>query len=155
MKSTLKILIFLFSLHQGFGQEFQFKQKLIDSIYVKALNNRFDLILSDGWTYIELNDLGKRLSKLNVSNRFKFLSKNELNKIAKKEKIYMIETYHKIINENTIDINFKFFSLSLIDGVISKNQITDKPKTYNPDMRFIKEESNWNIKINVFISFYD
>ena len=60
----------------------------LETIYVKALNSRFSLLLSSGWNYVELNEYGKRISEMDVSDRYKFLTNEELIELSiKKEKI--------------------------------------------------------------------
>ena len=91
----------------------------LDSLYVRALNSRFDLTLSSGWNYVEMNNYGKRIADLNVSDRYKFLSNEELIDLSIKEKktINIIRLTHKIIAKDTIDIIFGDVTVTAKRGI--------------------------------------
>ena len=95
MRTTLTIILTLIGfLTFGQGNKlaedgkpvFDIKPEILDSLYVKALNNRIDLLLQSGWHYVELNEYGKRIKNLNVSDRYKFLTTEELFDLSLKEK---------------------------------------------------------------------
>ncbi|WAC02951.1 hypothetical protein N7U66_04800 [Lacinutrix neustonica] len=118
----------------SFGQEMELnsiKPSELDSIYVQALNSRFDLLLSSGWKYIELNQNGKRISKMNVSERYKFLTIEELIDLSVKEKktIRALRLTHKKIGTDTVDVNF---------GIVN---VTGKRKMhFNNGLKFKKAD---------------
>ena len=58
----------------------------LDSLYVRALNSRIDLILGSGWNYVEMSGYGKRIAELDVSDRIKFLTNEELIDLSIKKK---------------------------------------------------------------------
>lgn len=160
-KNTLTILIFLIGF-LSFGQENELnsiEKSELDSIYVKALNSRFDLLLSSGWKYIELNESGKRISKLNVSDRYKFLSNEELIDLSIKEKktIRVLRLTHKIIGIDTVDVNFGIVNVTGKRKIHFNNGLKFKKADfslecggtngYAPDVRFVldRKENIWKI----------
>ncbi len=87
MRATITIILTLigfltFGQKTSFDEErklvYKIKPEILDSLYVKALNNRFDLLLQSGWQYVEMNEYGSRIKNLNVSDRYKFLTTDEL-----------------------------------------------------------------------------
>jgi len=138
----------------------------LDSLYVKALNNRFDLILQSGWHYVEMNEYGKRISEMNVSDRFKFLNNEELINLSIKEKktIRIIRLNHKTIAKDTVDIIFGDISVTAKRGIFFHRGIRFKKADfsvgcggtngYQPDIRFVydQEGKRWNIIENRFIT---
>ena len=138
----------------------------LDSLYVRALNSRFDLTLSSGWNYVEMNNYGKRIADLNVSDRYKFLSNEELIDLSIKEKktINIIRLTHKIIAKDTIDIIFGDVTVTAKRGIFFYRGIKFKKAEfsvgcrgtngYQPDIRFVydEKEKKWNILTNRFIT---
>jgi hypothetical protein len=135
------------------------KQRL-DSIYVKALNNRFDLQLSSGWKFIEPNERTERIKNCFDHNSvYKFLSSDELFDYAfkhgKRLKLYRIT--HKQISKDTIDINFGDLTLKVKKGIFFKNGLHFREANYSlacggtngyiPEFRFVyvKKTKTWEI----------
>lgn len=160
-KNVLTIILTLISF-LTFGQETELNTIEIielDSIYVRALNNRFDLLLSSGWKYVELNENGKRISKLNVSDRYKFLTNGELIDLSIKEKktIRVLRLTHKIIGIDTVDVNFGIVNITGKRKIHFNNGLKFKKADfalecggtngYVPDMRFIfdQKKNNWEL----------
>ena len=146
----------------SFGQETELnsiEKSEIDSIYVKALNSNFVLLLSSGWKYIELNENGKRISNLNVSDRYKFLTNEELIDLSIKQrktiKIYRLT--HKIIGIDTVDVNFGIVNVTGKRKIHFNNGLKFKKADfaldcggtngYVPDMRFVfdRKKNNWEL----------
>jgi hypothetical protein len=171
MKITFTIIAFL-TLSFGFCQNRELNgastlisSKVLDSLYVVALNNRFDLILSSGWHYVEMNEFGSRIKDLNVSDRFKFLTNEELIdlSIKKKKSISILRVGHKIVAKDTIDINFGnvtllgkrkihfFKGLRFKKGYFSIS--CGGTEGYKPDIRFVfdKKRNSWKIESNKFV----
>lgn len=105
MKITFAILAF-FTFNLGFCQNGELKgtpnsinPKVLDSLYVIALNSRFDLILQSGWHYVEMNEYGNRIKNMEVSDRYKFLTNEELinSSIKERKSLYLIRIVHKIV----------------------------------------------------------
>ncbi|AFU67085.1 hypothetical protein P700755_000005 [Psychroflexus torquis ATCC 700755] len=145
-----------------FGQENELntiEKGELDSIYVQVLNSRFDLLLSSGWKYIELNENGKRISKLNVSDRYKFLTNEELIDLSIKGKktIRVLRLTHKIIGIDTVDVNFGIVNITGKRKIHFNNGLRFKKADfalecggtngYVPDMRFVfdRKKNNWEL----------
>tara|TARA_R110001632_G_scaffold57393_3_gene140243 strand:- start:75 stop:587 length:513 start_codon:yes stop_codon:yes gene_type:complete len=132
----------------------------LDSIYVQALNSRLDLILSSGWKYVELNEYGKRISNLSASDRYKFLTNEELIKLSLKNKksIRVSRLTHKVIGIDTVDINFGVVNVKAKRKIHFNNGLKFKKADfllqcggtngYEPDLRFVYNESTekWEIE---------
>ena len=157
------VIILTFIGFLSFGQETELnaiEKSELDSIYVRALNSRFDLLLSSGWKYIELNENGQRISKLNVSERYKFLTNEELIDLSIKEKktIRILRLTHKIIGTDTVDVNFGIVNVTGKRKIHFNNGLKFKKvdfaldcggtNGYVPDMRFVfdRKKNNWELK---------
>jgi len=162
MKKNLLTIIFTLIGFLTFGQEKalnSIKPSELDSIYVQALNSRFDLLLSSGWKYIELNKNGKRISKLNVSDRYKFLTNEELIDLSIKQKktIRVLRLTNKIIGVDTVDVNFGIVNVTGKRKIHFNNGLKFKKADfalecggtngYVPDMRFVfdRKKKNWEL----------
>ena len=147
----------------------QIEPEILESLYVKALNNRVDILLQSGWHYVEMNDYNVRIKNLNVSDRYKFLTTDELIDLSIKEKktINVLRVVHNVISKDTIDINFAYVGfkgkrkLYFYKGIrFKKAEITAScggTNGYQPDIRFVFEglTSEWKIKQNRFIKTID
>jgi hypothetical protein len=143
----------------GKNKAYEIKAETLDSLYVKALNNRFDLILQSGWQYVEINEYGSRIKNLNVSDRYKFLTTDELIDLSIKEKrtIDVLMVVHNVISKDTVDINFGFIGYE--GKRFNKVEITvacGGAKGYQPDIRFAFDSlsNEWRIIKNRFIKNY-
>jgi len=138
----------------------QIDKQTLDSIYIKALNSRFDLQLSSGQKFIEPNEQTERIkNNFDHNSVYNFLSADELFDYAYKHgktlKLYRVT--HKQISRDTIDINFGDLSLSVKKGVFFKNGLHFREANYSiacggtngyiPDFRFAydKEKNIWKI----------
>ena len=113
-----------------------------------------------------MNNYGKRIADLNVSDRYKFLSNEELIDLSIKEKktINIIRLTHKIIAKDTIDIIFGDVTVTAKRGIFFYRGIKFKKAEfsvgcrgtngYQPDIRFVydEKEKKWNILTNRFIT---
>ncbi len=141
------------------------KPEILDSLYVKALNHRIDLLLQSGWHYVEMNEYGSRIKNLNVADRYKFLTTDELIDLSIKEKrtINVLRVIHNIISKDTFDINFDYIGftgkrkLYFYKGIrFKKAEITvgcSGTNGYQPDIRFAfgKLTNEWEILENRFL----
>ena len=148
------------------GQNNSIESTKLDSLYVRALNGRIDLLLSSGWNYIELNEYGNRIKSLNVSDRYKFLTNAELIdlSIKKKKTINVIRVLHKIVAKDTIDINFGLVNVTAKRKIHFNNGLKFKKAEftigcggtngYQPDIRFVFNKKNkaWNIISNRYVA---
>lgn len=138
----------------------QIEKETLDSIYVKALNSRFDLLLSSGQKFIEPNEQTERIKNYFDQNSvYKFLSADELfdyaYKHGKKLKLYRVT--HKQISKDTIDINFGDLALKVKKGLFFKNGLHFREANYSlacggtngyiPDFRFVydKQSETWKL----------
>ncbi len=139
--------------------------RILDSLFVKALNNRIDLLLQSGLHYIEMNEYGYRIKNLNVPDRYKFLTTDELIDLSiwEKRTINVLRVVHKIISKDTVDINFGYIGftgkrkLHFYKGIhFKKAEITvgcGGINGYEPDIRFAFDSltNDWKIIKNKFI----
>ena len=178
LRTTLTIILTLFRF-LTFGQEnkldvsknktYEIQVEILDSLYVKALNNRIDLLLQSGWQYVEMNEYGSQIKNLNVSERYKFLTTDELIDLSIKENriINVLRVVHNVISKDTIDINFGYLrfigkrKLHFYKGIrFKKAEITVScggMNDYQPDIRFSFDSliNEWNIVKNLFIKTND
>ncbi len=156
-KLILTILIFYISNTLIFAQEID--KEVLDSIYIKALNHRFDLLLSSGTKFIEPNEQTERIKGNFENSVYAFFNSDELfdytYKHGKSLRLYRIT--HKQISKDTIDINFGDLSLSVKKGVFFKNGLHFREANYSiacggtngylPDFRFAydREKNIWTI----------
>ncbi|AXT54608.1 hypothetical protein D1815_02150 [Aquimarina sp. AD1] len=144
----------------GNAQNDSIKSTELDKLYIQALNSRFDLLLSSGWKYIELNENGRRISKLNVSEQYKFLTNEELIdlSIKKKKTIRVLRLTHKIIGTDTVDVNFGIVNVTGKRKIHFNNGLKFKKvdfalncgggtNGYVPDMRFVlnRKKNDWEL----------
>ncbi|MBL1411597.1 hypothetical protein, partial [Sphingobacterium faecale] len=160
MKAALTTILtccILFTFGQENTQEnsdgIRIEQKTLIDLYVKALNNRFDLLLQSGWQYIEINEYGRLLRNMEIADRYKFLTTGELIDLSIKEKraIDILRVVHNIISKDTVDINFGqlritgkrklhfYKGLRFKRGYITIN--CGGTNGYQPDMRFARDAS--------------
>lgn len=138
----------------------QIDKQSLDSIYIKALNSRFDLLLSSGQKFIEPNERTERIKNNFTQNSvYKFLSSDELfdytYKHGKTLNLYRIS--HKQISKDTIDINFGYLTSTVKKGIFFKNGLHFREANYSlacggtngykPDFRFVydKQTKTWKI----------
>jgi hypothetical protein len=138
----------------------QVDKQTLDSIYIKALNSRFDLLLSSGQKFIEPNEQTERIKKnFDQNSVYKFLSSDELFDYAYKHgktlKLYRVT--HKQISNDTVDINFGDLTLEVKKGIFFKNGLHFREANYSiacggtngyiPDFRFVydKQTKTWRI----------
>jgi len=137
----------------------QVDKHTLDSIYIKALNSRFDLLLSSGQKFIEPNEQTERIKNNFDNSVYRFYSSNELFEYAyrngKTLRLYRIG--HKQISNDTIDINFGSLTLTVKKGIFLKkglhfrkaNYTLDCGGTngYSSDFRFAynRESEKWEI----------
>ncbi|MDA3616156.1 hypothetical protein [Polluticaenibacter yanchengensis] len=174
MKTALTIILYLIGF-LTFGQKnklvdnrkniVKIEPEILDSLYVKALNNRIDLLLQSGWHYIEMNEYGSRIKNLNVSERYKFLTNDELVDLSIKENktINVLRVVHNQISKDTIDINFRYVGIKrkhkfhFAKRSSFKNEDIGDKNGYQSDIRFVFDSStnNWKIIQNRFVTIND
>jgi len=138
----------------------QIDKLTLDSIYIKALNSRFDLLLSSGQKFIEPNEQTDRIKNdFDKNSVYKFLSADELFDYAYKHgktlKLYRVT--HKQISKDTVDINFGDLALKVKKGIFFKNGLHFREANYSlacggtngyrPDFRFVYDNQTRTWKI--------
>ncbi|MDX8338829.1 hypothetical protein SLH46_06530 [Draconibacterium sp. IB214405] len=138
----------------------QIDKQTLDSIYIKALNSRYDLLLSSGQKFIEPNEQTERIKNhFGQNSVYKFLSSDELfnytYKHGKTLRLYRLT--HKQISKDTIDINFGDLALKVKKGIFLKNGLHFREANYTlacggtngyiPDFRFIYDNKTKTWKL--------
>jgi len=140
-----------------FGQEIN--QNILDSLFIKSLNNRFDLLISSGFHVIEPTQQTERIKNNFKNTVFWFMNQNEIFDYAYKhgKKLELLRITHKQISADTIDINFSEIKLTVRKGIYFKGGLHFRKANitigcggtngYIPDFRFVynKEEDRWII----------
>ncbi|MGH1387977.1 hypothetical protein [Kordia sp.] len=161
MKLVFTLLFFCLVQTESYAQNEKITAETIDNLYVKALNNRFDIMLSSGYTSLEPTAESKRIKNKQVSNRYKFPSSDELKTRSLQEKrtIRLIRLGHKIISKDTIDINFGNVGYTAKEVKHSAGRIQTYidiavscggTKGYQPSIRFVydKTKNDWILIYN-------
>jgi len=140
-----------------FAQEIE--NQILDSLYINALNNRFDFLLSSGIKFIELNEQTNRIKSNFSQSVYRFLSSDELFDYTYKngKTIRLYRMTHNLISNDTIDINFSSLTLKVKKGIFIKNGLHFRYANYSidcggtngyiPDFRFVynKLTDSWQI----------
>ncbi len=130
------------------------------------LNSRVDILLSSGWTYVELNEYGRRIKDKNVSDGYIFLSTKELIDLSlkKKKTIGVLRVVHRVAAPDTVDINFGTVHITTTRKVhfykglrFKKAEFTigcGGTDGYQPDIRFVldKQKNSWEILHSRYVS---
>jgi hypothetical protein len=108
MRITITIIFILTigTLNKVFGQLDSVKTSDLDSMYLKTIKSRFDLMLSSGHKYFRIDKNTERIKEIVNVDIFKFMTENELiNKAIKdKKSIRVYFLIHKIMSIDTVDI---------------------------------------------------
>lgn len=148
MNRLLFALLNFFSLTSNWIFAQKVDNLTLDSIYIKALNSRFDFLLSSGTKFIEPNEQTERIKNNFKNSVYAFLNSDELFDYAYKHgktlKLYRIT--HKQISQDTIDVNFSDLALTVKKGIFFNNGLHFREANYSlgcggtngyiPDFRF-------------------
>lgn len=155
MKTILYFITFLFAVN-SLAQE-TLPQNVIDTLYTKALQQRFDLQLSNGYKYFDMQNQTDAPQKILPGTPIKILSQKELIEISRKEKkelkVYTMEYF--VVNKDTVDVNFGKYRLKALErkqkysplAEISECNLGKK----EPDIRFAWIDNRWEIIKSKFI----
>jgi len=104
------LILIIFISYSTFSKAQTISQHELDSMYVTALNNRFDLLLQSEPIYVEVNEISQHIRNLEVSDRYQLLSSDELIKLCLKQKqsVKIIRFLHQQISADTVDIDFEY-----------------------------------------------
>ncbi|MEM0575822.1 hypothetical protein [Flavobacterium polysaccharolyticum] len=161
LKNNYKIIFFTLTFHFAincFGQE-KLSQNDIDTLYVKALQQRMDLALSSGYKYIDIDNQTNAPQTIFTEGQIKILNQDEIIKISRKENkeftVYTIS--HRIISKDTVDINFGEYKLKGLKKKGENSPLAEISEckcgvvNYKPDVRFVLINNKWKIIESKFI----
>jgi hypothetical protein len=126
----------------------------LDSLYLRALGLRWDLLRSPQYKYFEINSNTERIKDLSISPIFKFVSIPELNELSKNKKrgidVYRMD--HKVISADTIDISLYILTAYSKEDVFICVVKGGGTLGYHTDIKFAlrKEDSTWEVIENRF-----
>ena len=133
-------------------------EDVIDSLIIKSLNLRFDLLLSSGIKYIEPNKYAVKV-KDKINYPYKLLVGNTLFYKAytqKSNSLELIRIVPQFISKDTIDINFSQVFLKVQKGLYLKPKLHFKKAElflscggtngYQPDFRYVYNSNNQSWK---------
>ncbi|AWA31118.1 hypothetical protein HYN48_14030 [Flavobacterium magnum] len=155
MKIILNIIAFLFAVN-SLAQE-TLPQNIIDTLYTKALQQRFDLQLSSGYKYFDMQNQTDAPQKVLPESPIKIRSQKELTEISRKEKkeltVYTIEYY--VVNKDTVDINFGEYRLKALKRKQKHSPLAEISECNlgkkEPDIRFTWIDNRWKVIKSKFI----
>lgn len=141
-----------------FGQEL-LRQADIDTLYVKAIQQRIDWSLSSGTTYLDVDNQTNAPQLLFGEGSIKVLPQSEIIKISRKEKkeftVYTLA--YRIISQDTVDVNFSEYKLKGLkkkgknSPLAEISECTCGVKNYKPDIRFVLIDNKWEVIASKFI----
>lgn len=158
-RMILLILIFC-SLYCNLTLAQEIDKQTLDSIYIRSLKSRFDLLLSSGTKFIAPNEQTERIKNNFKHSVYVFFTSDELFDYAYKhgKTLRLYKITHKQISKDTIDINFNSLTLIVKKGIFFKNGLHFKELNYSldcggtngyiPDFRFVYDKINksWIIR---------
>jgi hypothetical protein len=161
MKNNYKIIFFsltlLFAIN-CFGQE-KLGQNDIDTLYVKALQQRIDWTLSSGYKYLDIGNQTNAPQTIFAEGQIKILPQDEIIKISRKENkeftVYTIS--YRIISPDTVDVNFGEYKLKGLKKKGKHSPLAEISEckcgvvNYKPDIRFVLINNKWKIIESKFI----
>ncbi len=149
-----KIISKIFLDNISFISQTNYKPNELDSLYLRALELRIDLLLSSGNKYIEINNNTKRIVDHSISPIYNFVTSEELVRLTRKKKkgVDVYRMSHKIISKDTIDINFSTFTATSKGKELNCALHCGGTNGYQPDIRFAltKENLAWVVIENRF-----
>lgn len=158
MKNTIQIFIFFIAVN-CLAQE-TLPQNVIDTIYIKALQQRMDLQLSSSYYYFDLENQSFAPQKVFSECQIKILRQNEImeiSRIQKKELIVYTMKYH-IISKDTVDVNFGEYQLKGLKKKGKNSPLAEineckckSVNNYEPDVRFVFSNDKWVVIKSKFI----
>lgn len=162
MKKVILISLIFVSTYLN-GQDLDVSTEVLDSLYSKAIKGRLDLMIQSGPIFFEQNEITTRIG--NNIGHFKFLNDTELiqESLDRKRTISAIRTTHKIISQDTIDVNFGTLAVSAKRQIHFYRGLRFKKANfaiscggtngYQPDFRFVlnKYTGIWQLLTNRYL----
>lgn len=140
------------------GQE-SLRQADIDTLYVKAIQQRTDWSLSSGTTYLDVDNQTNAPQLLFAEGPIKVLPQSEIIKISRKEKkeftVYTLA--YRIISQDTVDVNFSEYKLKGLKKKGKNSPLAEISEctcgviNYKPDIRFVLIDNKWEVISSKFI----
>ncbi len=153
------LLNYLLLLAIDIAAQTELKQSDIDTLYVKALRQRVDWMLSSGYKYVDIENQSDAPKKLFLNNTIKVLPQNEIIEISRKEKkeFTVYKMSYVVVSNDTVDVNFSEYKLKGLKrrgknsplAEISERKCCDGD--YQPDIRFVLAENRWQIIRSKFL----
>ncbi|WP_420583274.1 hypothetical protein [Reichenbachiella sp.] len=161
MKKAILISLIFASTYSN-AQDSNVSTEVLDSIYFQAIEGRIDLALVGGPIFFEQNEVTARIGNI---NHFRFLSDSELiqESLNRKQTINAIRTTHKIISQDTIDVNFGNVAVTAKRQIHFHKGLRFKKADfaiscggtngYQPDFRFVLDNSTgtWKLLTNRYL----
>jgi len=122
MKIVQKIILSLCLLlsNQFYSQEID--RDLLAELYTRSLNRSFSLILSSGYKYFEPTEITEQVKSNFVGSTLKFPNDKQLFRLALNDKnICVLRCIHKMISQDTIDVNIGRIGYKAKRGVYFRN----------------------------------
>ncbi len=149
-------ILFLFGFHCSLISQSMVEGRGLDSLYLRALKLRVDLLLSSGYKYFEINKNTDRIKEQSISSNYIFVTTEDLIKLSKnkKEGIEVYRMSHKLISSDTVDINFSLFTAHSKGTDLYCALHCGGTIGYHPDIRFAlrKNDQVWEVIENRFSS---
>jgi hypothetical protein len=145
-----------FSIFLVVAFHYSLASQILDSLYLRALGLRVDLVLSSGDKYFEINKNTYRIKGQKISPIYRFVTNEELIKLTKKVKegVIVHRMSHKLISKDTIDVNFSTFTATSKGKQLYCALHCGGTEAYQPDIRFAwrNQEQYWYVIENRFYS---
>ena len=111
MRLILIIVSILFST-QIYGQSNNISLPELDTLYFQTIQSQM-FFIQNATFYVEINETTKRLKNIEELNYLKFVPNDELIKesLKTKKNLKVIRVTHKIISQDTIDINIGYLDV--------------------------------------------
>lgn len=161
MKTSYKIIFFCFALLLVDNSKAQEKlsQNDIDTLYVKALQQRIDWSLSSGYKYVDIDNQSSAPQKIFSTGLIKILPQEVIIEISRKEnkEFTVYNMSYLMISQDTVDVNFGEYKLK---GLKKRGRNSPRAEIseckcgtekYEPDIRFVFINNKWKIIRSKFI----
>ena len=132
MKGLFTLTLILGFCHVSLGQTDAIDKSDLDILYIRTLRHQFDLLLSSGHKYFEVNENTARIKdKIDVPV-YSFLSEEQLidKAIKNNGSLTVYRVTHKVISQDTIDINISSVVLTAKRSLHFDNGLKTKRAHY-------------------------
>ncbi len=161
MRHHIIVTILILISFQIYGQSEKISTSELDSLYVNTIQSQYFFLLN-GTIYVERNQNIDRIKDIEDLNYLVFMTDDELiqESLKKKKIIKVIRVNHRLISQDTIDINISYLDVKAKRVLHFNNGLRFKKadfklscggtKGYQPTCRFIYNatKDNWIKLIN-------